>query len=519
MMLPLRIRKAEVAMADGRLDDAYQQAIREDVRDHRKGQRLIGRLTKAYERRAQVHLKAGNATAALSDAERAVRLGGNQPGIVALRDEARYEVDSHQLEKQARSQKIAAAKRCIASGDYTLGANICKDVEDSGHTVAGLMQDAELNRRIVESTLERGRKALKSAQWEQALDALDEAKRLQPTHADVIELASQVTQGVAKHARQTIARGRLDQADLLLRRVRRHAAESLEVEELSRVLGQCRKAAASSRDVEISDAVADLKALKQVIPEARWLDASIKDAETVARSIENLRTGPLGAILLSDHTPADETIVTHTRRKAQPMRVFEATPVVPTNFLVHLDGTGSFLVLRKPSVTIGTSGRSREVDVTVQGQVGLPTITIERLDDDYFLSSDEPVPVNGVATTNTLLASQDQIRIGRRGSMHFALPNSASTSAALDFVGVRLSAGNARKVILMDDALVIGPQPSAHIQSLSMERAMVIHWRNGELRIRPMSRSTEAGGAVLELDRPHDVDGLSLVVTKASGRV
>lgn len=69
MMLPLRIRKAEVALADGRLEEAWQQAIREDVRDHRKGQRLIGRLTKAYEKRARVHLDAGNHAAALTDAE------------------------------------------------------------------------------------------------------------------------------------------------------------------------------------------------------------------------------------------------------------------------------------------------------------------------------------------------------------------------------------------------------------------------------------------------------------------
>jgi hypothetical protein len=141
------------------------------------------------------------------------------------------------------------------------------------------------------------------------------------------------------------------------------------------------------------------------------------------------------------------------------------------------------------------------------------------MDEDYFLSADEPLPVNGKETSNTLLASQDKIRLGRRGSMHFALPNSASTSAALDFVGIRLAAGNARRVILMDDALVIGPQPSAHIQALSMERAMVIHWRNGELRIRPLSRSMETAGSVLEIDRPHDLDGLSLVVTKVIGGV
>ena len=201
------------------------------------------------------------------------------------------------------------------------------------------------------------------------------------------------------------------------------------------------------------------------------------------------------------------------------MPVFEATPVIPSKFLIHLDGTGSFLVLREQAVTIGAPSRSRRVDVPLQGQVGSSTMTIERMDDDYFFSAAEPVPINGRQTTSKLLTSHDQVRLGRRGSMQFSLPNAASTSAALDFAGIRLASGNARRVILMDDSLVIGPQSSAHIQSLSLERAMVIHWRDGELRIRPMSRSMESSSDILALDRPHDIDGLSLVVTRVSNSV
>lgn len=516
MMLSLRIRKAEVALADGRLDEAYQQAIREEVRDHRKGQRLVTRLTKAYATRARVHMAASNHVAAMADADRAVRLGGNQPDIVALRDEARCGLNSYESAKHARHQKITAAKRCIATGDYSLGAKFCQDV-DEGNTVVGLMQDAELNRRIVDTAVDRGRKALKSGQWEQALDALDEALRLQSSHADVIELLGHVTQSITKQIRQTIAKGRLDQADLLLNRIRRHAAESIEVQELSRVVKQCRSVSELTRSIEVSGVVADLKSLKQIIPEARWLDGAIKDSEAVARSVENLRTGPLGSSLPTQM--ADTTVPRQPLRSSPPMRVFDATPVIPKSFLIHLDGTGSVLVTRGDTVTIGTQGRSRRFDVPIQGQLNLASMTIERMDEDYFLSSEQPLPVNGKMTTSTLLTSKDQIRIGRRGSMQFTLPNAASTSATLDFAGIRLSTGNARRVILMDDSIVIGPQPSAHIQSLSLERAMVMHWRNGELRIRPMSRALETEGSVLAIDRPHDIDGLSLVVTKVTGVV
>lgn len=195
------------------------------------------------------------------------------------------------------------------------------------------------------------------------------------------------------------------------------------------------------------------------------------------------------------------------------MKIYEATAVVPDNFMIHLDGTGSVLVARGDVVSIGSPGRSRRVDVPIQSQTGQTALSIERMDEDYFMSSDVAMLVNGKLTTSTLLANQDQIRVGRRGSMQFARPNSASTSAMIDFAGIRLAAGNARRVILMDDSIVIGPQPSAHIQSLALERAMVIHWRNGELRIRPMSRSMETEGNILAMNQPHDIDGLSLVVT------
>ncbi len=515
MMLPLRIRKAEVALADGRLEEALQQASREDVRDHRKGQRLIGRLTKAYEKRSRVHLGAGNFLAAMADADKAVRLGGNQPAIIALREEVKGELDAWQSEKQARNRKLAAAKRCLAAGDYSLGAKLCDDVDD-GDTAVGIMQDAEINRRKIESSVERGMKAIKAGHWEQAIDAIDEISKLKAPHSSVSDLVAQVASGVTKQARQLIAKGRLDQADLYLQRIRRHVPDSIELKELSRFIDQCRSISTKC-GTQHTDVVARLKALKLVIPEARWLDAAIKDSEMIARSLENLQAGPLGALLPASAT--ELTVVRESPRSVPPVKIYEATPVIPKNFLIHLDGTGSVLVARGEHVTFGTPSRSRQVDVPIQSQIGMSAMTIERMDEDYFLTSELPLVVNGRTTTNTLLNSQDQIRVGRRGSLQFALPNSASTSATIDFAGIRLASGNARRVILMDDSLIIGPQPSAHIQSLAMERTMVLHWRDGELRIRPLSRHSDSTGATIELDRPHDVDGLSLVVTSVAGVV
>ena len=55
----LRIRQAECALADGRLDEAFELADRHDVRSHRRGQRLVGRLVRSLVDRGRKHLDAG----------------------------------------------------------------------------------------------------------------------------------------------------------------------------------------------------------------------------------------------------------------------------------------------------------------------------------------------------------------------------------------------------------------------------------------------------------------------------
>src|SRR5437764_6767698 len=73
-MLILRIRQAQVALADSRLDEAYQLACATDVRTHRRGQTLIGELARALVKRGQEHLEAQRLALALAE-PRKVRAG------------------------------------------------------------------------------------------------------------------------------------------------------------------------------------------------------------------------------------------------------------------------------------------------------------------------------------------------------------------------------------------------------------------------------------------------------------
>ena len=84
-MLTLRIKQAECALADGRLDEAFEIAKTDDVRDHRRGQKLIGKLTRALAKRGWDNLAADRLHQALTDCNTADKLGGKLPEIAELR--------------------------------------------------------------------------------------------------------------------------------------------------------------------------------------------------------------------------------------------------------------------------------------------------------------------------------------------------------------------------------------------------------------------------------------------------
>jgi hypothetical protein len=194
---------------------------------------------------------------------------------------------------------------------------------------------------------------------------------------------------------------------------------------------------------------------------------------------------------------------------------------LPERFLLQVDGAGSCLVVRKQQTTFGPTSTSRPADVEFLAQAGMPQVAIERVEDDYFLRSDQQVLVNGKPLTAKLLAHGDKISLGRRGGMKFLLPCPATTSAAVEFSGVRMPRNDTRRVILMDDAIVVAPYAAAHVRAHHLPRPLVLFTQANQLRARPLSRqgADAAEGSIIEIGRPVEVDGIAFVVTAMDGIV
>jgi hypothetical protein len=220
-----------------------------------------------------------------------------------------------------------------------------------------------------------------------------------------------------------------------------------------------------------------LRRLARIWPEARWLQDAIEHLVQISAGSAGLRVGPLSlagigtteAAAVRSPTPPPH-IAGDDGLRGSPGR---------DNFVLHVDGVGSFLICTGAAVTLGAAGASRRVDVPLMVDAGAPIATFLRSEDDYFLRCPRPVPVNDVETANKLLRSGDRIGLGSRCRVTFRRPSSASGSAVLDLSAARMAGSSVRHVILMDREILIGPGVAAHVRADDLAAPVVLQFRDG----------------------------------------
>jgi hypothetical protein len=187
----------------------------------------------------------------------------------------------------------------------------------------------------------------------------------------------------------------------------------------------------------------------------------------------------------------------------------------PDRFILHVDGAGGYLVLTRPAVRFGPISSSDRPDVGLVIDPGLPTFTLQRLDEDCFLTSVQPVAVNGSPMTRGLIQPGSRIDLSARCRLVVKRPSPASTSIVIDLGSTRLTEGGVGSVILMEHELVIGPGSGGHIRVPAMEETVLLQWRDGQL----VARTTGAAAAAA-VPLPHDtrvlVGGVGMVVAQAA---
>jgi hypothetical protein len=390
-----------------------------------------------------------------------------------------------------------------------------------------LSEDLSARRVAVAAALERAERALRRESYEQAVDQLLEVRRLQPGNARLAELAEQVTEAVVAQTRRWIEQGRLDLAASLLEHLRPLVGEHLATSELHRVLEQCGAATSWLEKGSVHQALRSLYQLRQLLPEADWIQQAIEATERASSSLDAVRGGPLG-LLVADGSRGGRDMQTHaaaghgrpgsgelSRLPGRAALGAVGSAPLPDRWLVQVDGAGSVVVVRARVTTIGPVSSTRAPLVGLLAPADLPTIAIERLEDDYFLRCDQAVRINGKSVSDKLLCDGDKISLSPRLEIRFLLPNAASTSAVLELTGARLPRQDVRRIILLDESIVLGGSGAAHVRVRGLQEDVVLYVRHERLYGRVGSAAQRNGSASeVVLNRPVHIGPVSLVVTE-----
>jgi hypothetical protein len=477
-VLILRIKQAECALADGRLEEAFDLIQAKDLREHRRGQDLAGQLARALVQRARQHLGAGQLTLASTDCDKAARLAGNLPDVA----EIRAAVISSMLEKQqtqhVQTLALAAAHRQIEQGQLSVGQKLLSDIHDGNPQAAALRQDLAARRIMIDAIVEKAAAALQRDDWESAVNELASARGARLSDTRLRELIAQTTRLVTRQTQSAIESGRLDRASLLLTRLARIADGSVDSEQVRQTLDQCRLAFAAVQAGQPRQAEQIMRRLAVVLPSAAWVQSALKYLDQAGDATDQLAAGPLGLLDASPHlqtlamNPQDPPNI--TPKSVLPL---PSSDPLPPRFIIQVDGVGSFLVLRDKRITIGALSSTPTPDVGFLAEAQTPPLVIERVEDDYFVKTPAAVPSQRPA----LLTTGQRISISPRCRMTFRLPSPASTTAVLELNSARLPRSDVRHVVLLDRELILGPGPSAHIRADELPEPAVLHLKDGRL--------------------------------------
>ena len=529
-MLILRLKQAASAIADGRLDEAFDIVQSKDIREHRRGQKLIGRLARAFAKRGQENLEAERIQLALADCNKAEKLAGNTADVAKLRSAICSEMEQRRLRSRHRSFKVAQARQHIQDGWISAGEEILKDAGDENGQAGIVLQQAAVARLHTSEAITKAEKALLRNDLDAAIDFVLKTGSAGSQNEQVVELISKLRLLAARQIKQNFDSGRLDLAYSVWERVSPIADGCSEISELGSALSQCSKAAEYVAAGRPREAVNLLRKVELTCPSAQWLGTVTNQTKQAAELLDELAASPLGLDITRRQDMEDRIQQTDNETQSVSGRQPQAIPnerssdnraesSLPSKFVLQIDGIGSFYVLRDASVTVGPISSSARPTVGLMVDPNLPAVTIERSDDDYFIRSSRPVRVNDATTTNKLLVDADRINLSPRCGMKFNIPNPASTTATLSLPSARLGRADVRRIILMDHDILIGPTEGSHILAESLGQTVALFTQNGRLLCRTKDRilvdeKSVSPTAGLPVNKQIRIGQISLVLTE-----
>jgi tetratricopeptide (TPR) repeat protein len=460
----VQILRAENALRDGRLDEAFSIASEKELREWRGCQVVLEKLVDPLLERAAAHLEEGRLADALADVERAQAAGGNRPRVAELRGKVRGLLEEGRRGEERERALLASARRHLKNGSVGAGKALLEAAEAGDPEIERLKREADRREERAGEACGRAERLLGQGALLEAARAAAEALSSAPGHQGLPDLIQRLKEALSSGLERALAEGSLATAEELQRNLLAVCGESLEARRAVEAIGLCREAAAAVEGRDYQAARAALLRLERLCPKASWVAQCGEAVEKVAEGLQGLRGGPLSG--LSAGGTLEATL--HEARKDKPRGAAAAPGAIglsPKRFLLWVDGVGSYLVLRSERVTIGRAGSSARPDLALAADLAGLQAELLRVDDDYFLAAHGPVEVNGRRVDRKLLAAGDRIKLAPRSELVFGLPSRMSTTAVLSLASGQRIEGDVAQVILLDHHLIMGSGEGCHIRA------------------------------------------------------
>jgi len=218
-VLIVRIKQAETALANGRLDEAFELARNRDFQAHRRGQQLIDALAKAFVARGNEHLDGERFNQASSDCAKAGKLSGNMSDVARLRDAIAQAVTDRNGSDRKRGDVKAAVREHMDDGRLSVAEHLLERMPGETGSAEALRAVTADRRLATQDAMTRARDAMELEDWDTAVRALLEIKRSHAANKQLPALIAQLGDRITAQALSAVNEGRVDLAESLLHRL------------------------------------------------------------------------------------------------------------------------------------------------------------------------------------------------------------------------------------------------------------------------------------------------------------
>ena len=437
MLTPWRfkLREAQVAVEQGRLDEAAALLTAGDLRQYLPVQNALAEIAKQTSRRGFERAAAGDLATGWRDLDRARDLAGETS-------------DWLEASRALADLAITEIVNYLRAGDYTAALQRIETLEK--RKIAGLPLSSlrEVTRRL--------ESARKLAQRGKFADALQQVSAAETLRSDLTLIAEQ-KKLYAEHAERT--RGLSEQLHASLAqsdwtKVLSLASELLELAPEYRVARDARRRAWA----EVGEQIGDSRHAKDT---HHWNGLSgEREASRSAKAVG------------------------------------EPTSARPApRFMLWIDAVGGFLVCLGNEITVGQAFPGTRVDVPIQADISRKHIKIRRQGEGYVL---EPlaakVKLEGKPIASAaLLSDGDEITLGEAVKLVFRKPHVLSASARLELTSPHRTQPYADAILLMAESCVLGPKWQNHVVCRDWGGDVVMYRQDDNLFCRAM-QSIEIDG-------------------------